>query len=83
MAGKIPRDSRIITSDDVFDFMLNLRSLNAGIDSKREELFENYHENRQSELQLQSLDDYEQLVRMNSNEKHYGFVMIYTIVRED
>ena len=64
-AIEIPKDSRIITSDDVFDFMLNLRSLNAGIDTKREELFENYHENRRSEFQLQSLDDYEQLVRVN------------------
>ena len=63
--GEIPKDSRIITSDDVFDFMLNLRSLNAGIDTKREELFENYHENRHSEFQLQSLDDCEQLVKVN------------------
>ena len=35
----IPKGSRIITSDDVFDFMLNLRSLNEGIDQKREEIF--------------------------------------------
>ena len=28
----VPRHSRIITSDDVFDFMLNLRSLNEGVD---------------------------------------------------
>lgn len=62
---EIPKDSRIITSDDVFDFMLNLRSLNAGIDTKREELFENYHENKHLEFQLQSLDDYEQLVKVN------------------
>ena len=33
---KIPRGSRIITSDDVFDFMLNLRSINDGINYKRE-----------------------------------------------
>ncbi len=37
---KIPAGSRIITSDDVFDFMLNLRSINEGIDRKREELLE-------------------------------------------
>jgi AAA15 family ATPase/GTPase len=28
----IPENSRIITSDDVFDYMLNIRSLNEGID---------------------------------------------------
>ncbi len=32
----IPANSRIITSDDVFDFMLNLRMLNEGIDTGRE-----------------------------------------------
>jgi len=37
---KIPEKSRIITSDDVFDYMLNIRYFNEGIDQKREELFE-------------------------------------------
>ena len=32
---KIPEGSRIITSDDVFDFMLDLRSINDGIRRKR------------------------------------------------
>ena len=31
----IPENSRIITSDDVFDYMLNLRALNEGIDLRR------------------------------------------------
>lgn len=53
--------SRIITSDDVFDFILNLRNLNNGIDRKREELFEEYLETKYSHFQLKSLDDYEQL----------------------
>lgn len=44
-AEKIPKHSAIITSDDVFDFMLNLRSLNEGIDRRREELFEDYSGN--------------------------------------
>lgn len=39
---KLPKNSCIITSDDVFDFMLNLRSLNEGIDRTRENLFEEY-----------------------------------------
>jgi len=57
----VPEDSRIITSDDVFDFILNLRSLNDGIDRKREELFEDYLETKYSHFQMKSLDDYEQL----------------------
>ena len=35
-----PEGSCIITSDDVFDFMLNFRALNAGVDRKREELID-------------------------------------------
>lgn len=58
---KIPADSRIITSDDVFDFMLNLRSINDGINRKREDLFEDYLEAKYARFQMKSLDDYEQL----------------------
>jgi len=62
----IPGGSRVITSDDVFDFMLNLRSLNGGIDRKREELFEEYIENKNDrDFRLRSLEDYDQLRRIN------------------
>src|SRR5699024_113931 len=57
----IPGHSRIITSDDVFDYILNVRSLNDGIDSKREDLFEEYLEVKHSKFQMRSLEDYEQL----------------------
>jgi len=66
---EIPKDSRIITSDDVFDFMLNLRSLNEGIDNSREELLEEYRrltDPFQPRFQLHSLDDYEQLKRVTA-----------------
>lgn len=56
---------RIITSDEVFDFMLNLRGINEGVDLKREELFESYYRDRNSNFQLSSLDDYEKLKRIN------------------
>lgn len=65
MENRLPRHSRIITSDDVFDFMLNLRSLNEGIDRRREELFEDYLETKHSKFQMRSLDDYEQLKKVN------------------
>ena len=63
--GDIPRSSRIITSDDVFDFMLNIRSLNNGIDNKREELFEEYLGAKYNSFQMKSLDDYDELKRVN------------------
>lgn len=67
---KIPEDSRIITSDDVFDFMLNLRSINEGIDRKREELFEDYLEAKYAHFQMKSLDDYEHLKKVNMARSH-------------
>lgn len=63
--NEIPAGSRIITSDDVFDFMLNLRSINEGIDRKREELFEEYLDAKYSHFQMKSMDDYEQLRKVN------------------
>jgi len=62
---KVPRESRIITSDDVFDYMLNLRSINDGIHQKREDLFEDYLEAKYSDFQMKSLADYEQLKKVN------------------
>lgn len=72
---EIPKESRIITSDDVFDFMLNLRSINDGIDTKREDLFDEYLNAKYSKFQMKSLDDYEQLkkvtmVRSNTQSKY-------------
>lgn len=61
----IPKDSRIITSDDVFDFMLNLRSINEGIDRKRNDLFEDYLDAKYSHFTMRSLEDYEQLKKVN------------------
>ena len=67
---KIPKDSRIITSDDVFDFMLNLRSINDGINRRRDELFEDYLEAKYSHFQMKSLEDYEQLRKVNMARSH-------------
>ncbi|SUB75798.1 AAA family ATPase [Peptoniphilus indolicus] len=67
--NKIPRTSETITSDDVFNFMLDLRSINNGISSKREELFEEYLENKYTDFQLRSLDDYEKLKKINMTRK--------------
>lgn len=63
----IPEGSRIITSDDVFDFMLNLRNINEGINQKREDLFEDYLNAKYSHFQMKSLDDYEQLKKVTTS----------------
>ncbi|OCB00199.1 AAA family ATPase [Clostridium beijerinckii] len=62
----IPKNSRVITSDDVFDYILNIRSINEGIDIKREKLFEEYLESKYSRFQMKSMADYEQLKKVNT-----------------
>ena len=62
----IPENSRIITSDDVFDYMLNVRNLNEGIDQKREKLFEEYLDAKYSHFQMKSMADYDQLKKVNT-----------------
>ncbi len=69
----IPRPSRVITSDDVFDYMLNLRAINQGVDRNREEIMQDYLEmananpgNRFSGWQLKSMEDYETLKKLNA-----------------
>ena len=62
----IPENSRIITSDDVFDYMLNIRNLNEGIDLKREKVFDDYLDAKYSQFQMKSMADYEQLKKVNN-----------------
>ena len=65
LRAEIPENSRIITSDDVFDYMLNIRSLNEGIDRKREKIFEEYLDVKYSQFQMRSIADYERLRKVN------------------
>lgn len=56
-----PADSRIITSDDVFENVLSVRRLNEGIDERRNELIHEYIEERDPDKvnTLNGLEDYE------------------------
>lgn len=63
---EITPHSRIITSDDVFDFMLDLRSLNSGVDRRRDELFDEYLSLKHKKSSIRSLEDYEALKRLNT-----------------
>ncbi len=65
---RVPRESRIVTSDDVFDYLLDVRAVNEGLDRRREDIFEEYASYRdptQPAFQLHSLEDYEELKRRN------------------
>ena len=63
----LPPNSRIITSDEVFDMMLDIRAVNDGIYKKREDLAEDYFELKREKFQLKSLDDLEHLHRINQS----------------
>lgn len=56
-----PADSRIITSDDVFENVLSIRRLNEGIDERRNQLIHEYITGRDPNRTntLAGLDDYE------------------------
>ena len=57
--GELSPASQILSSDDVFDYMLNVRYLNDGIDVRREELFEDYLGRKYAKHQLRSLKEYD------------------------
>ena len=60
----------VITSDDVFDFLLDLRAINAGVDRRREALFEEYDRTKETKsVPLRSLEDYDALKRFNEGKR--------------
>jgi predicted ATPase len=63
--NELPERGCIVTSDDVFDYMLNVRQLNECIDAKREELFGDYLDAKYSKFQMNTISDYERLKKMN------------------
>ena len=64
--------SRVITSDDVFDDLLDFRHLNENIDVKRRELLSEYTEKRYSKLQMRSLEDLDELRKVVNAQRHSG-----------
>lgn len=62
---RLTENSRVITSDDVFDYMLNLRAMNEGIDERREELFQEYLDDKYSTFKYRTMEDYERLKKVN------------------
>lgn len=65
----LPKSSMVITSDDVFDRVLDIRRLNDGIDNKREDLIREWVENRSegTDHNLHGLDDYERWKRISDS----------------
>lgn len=65
----IPKHSRIITSDDVFEYMLHIRAMNEGIDDRRVDMYQEYKEYKYNKFQMSSLEDYHKLKKMNESRR--------------
>ncbi|WP_125705725.1 AAA family ATPase [Lacticaseibacillus daqingensis] len=59
----LPKQSAIIASDEVFNYMLDLRALNQGIDAKREDVFKDYLDHKFGSFQYHDLSDYDELAK--------------------
>lgn len=64
-ADDIPQESKILTSDDVFDYLLSVRDKNNSIESSRNELLEEHTRLKYSHFQLGSLEDIDKLKMHN------------------
>lgn len=58
-SNKVSPHSQILTSDDVSDYLLNVRYLNEGIDVRRLELINEYTDRKYKKLKLINLDEYD------------------------
>ena len=72
----MPAGSAVLTSDDVFDDLLDLRSLNEGIDLDRQALLREYKDLRSQGFQLRSLDDYGHLKKVISAQRNTGSAFV-------
>lgn len=62
----IPKESKKITSDDVFNFLLDIRTINQGVDRERQGLFNEYNELKRSPCNLRSLEEFEEFKKRNA-----------------
>ena len=65
-------NSRVITSDDVFDYLLDLRCMNENIENRRRELLSEYKDKRYSRMQMRSLEDLDELRKVVEAQRHTG-----------
>ncbi len=76
LESSIPPESKIVTSDGVFEKVLDIRRLNEGIDDHREALIREYVASRDSRIsgenRLNGLEDYERWARVAQTRKRKG-----------
>lgn len=60
-----PEEIKMIASDDVFDYVLDVRAANEHIDRKRDEIFREYMDEKYASFQMKSMTDFEKLKKNN------------------
>ncbi len=60
MAFDKPYEIKLVTSDDVFDYLLNIRSINAGVNNTKDRLSREYLNNKYNSFD-NSLDNYNEI----------------------
>ncbi len=69
---QVQSGSKVITSDDVFDYLLDLRCINENIDTRRRELLEEYTDARYANFQMRSLEDVDRLRQVVEAQRRSG-----------
>ena len=58
---------KMISSDDVFDYLLDVRAINSGVNRRKDDLVEEYNNNRYGENHIiNALEEYDRLKKINS-----------------
>lgn len=65
-------NSKVITSDDVFDYLLDFRCMNENLDTRRRELLAEYTAARYANFQMRSLEDVDRLRQVVEAQRHSG-----------
>lgn len=80
--GNIPEQSKIITSDDVFDFMLGFREVNLGIEHNRDILVDKFINIRnEKEKKSLSLKDYVNKIDCSNPKSFIEFEEVWEAVK--
>ena len=81
-----PERIAFVASDDIFDYMLDIRSLNEGIDDKRKERLKEYTEYKYADFQFQGMKQLDELRLRNrakqSSQSKYVRASLMDNIRE-
>lgn len=69
---RVRSNSKVITSDDVFDYLLDFRCMNENLDTRRRELLSEYTDARYANFQMHSLEDVDRLRQVVEAQRRSG-----------